>query len=175
MEYFLLTQIKLLKSCLAAADHVFLISNASSDCIQVSTKNYLYDLYLFIRTCCPTLKILSARSAFSNHVKNPKEWKVRAFEWAYSSSKNKKMYHTQLVVLGDSEEEFNAAEKLRNGNKDNITLQLIKFRKATAIGQLIDLLQSAVKVLAEIGARGAETGGCFILNRFMPQIQFSPN
>ena len=168
-------QIKLVQSCLASADHVFLISNASSDFMQATMKNFLRELYFFICSDCPKLKILSARSAYSNHVKNPKEWKCHAFEWAYSSWKSKKMYHTQLVVLGDSEEEFKAAEKLRNANKDSLTLQLIKFRKATAVEQLFELQQSALKVIAKIEEERPQTGGCFILNRFMPEVIFASN
>lgn len=171
----MLTQIKLIQCCLAAADHVFLISNASSDYMQLTMKSFLKDLYFFICTDCPKLKILSARSAFSNHIKNPKEWKCYAFEWAYSSWKSKKMFHTQLVVLGDSEEEFRAAEKLRNANKDSLTLQLIKFRKAMSIEQLFELQQSALKVVAKIEAEQPEKGGCFILNRFVPEVIFTSN
>ena len=133
--------------------------------MQASMKNYLRDLYNFIKHDCPRLRILSARSAFSNHVKDPKEWKVHAFEWAYSSRKSNKMYHTQLVVLGDSEEEFKAAEKLRNRNSDKFTLQLIKFKTAKAIEQLIELQQSAIKLIVKIEAERPESGGCFILNR----------
>jgi hypothetical protein len=150
---------------MAAAEHVFIISNASSDYLQASMKNYLHDLYFFIKCDCPRLKILSARSAFSNHVKNPKEWKTHAFEWAYSSWKSKIMYHTQLVVLGDSDEEFKAAEKLRASNKDQMTLQLLKFRTATSIEQLFDLQKSAVDLITKIEAERPEASGCFVLNR----------
>jgi hypothetical protein len=131
---------------------VCIVTNASMMWVWQSAKKFLPRLVPILNR----ITVVSARDEHSpNHPGNPTEWKRCAFEQLYTSwQRQHAESETQLVVLGDSMTEINAAHRISGPS----CLKTLKFKEDPSVTDLLGELHSAAQELdGIIQARDSKT------------------
>lgn len=129
---------KLFTLCIKESD-VFIVSNAKLPWIYFTAITFFPE---FSRKILEKVKIISARDHFSNET-DINQWKYYCFK-RISRSYNRNL-KTNLIVIGDSNSEIEAAQRLRKEFR-NIDLKTIKLKEKPSIEVMtkqLDLLVSS--------------------------------
>ena len=118
---------------------VYIITNATKGWVEFSAQKY----YPSCVGILDKIKIISARSNFEEQFPdNSKMWKKCAFlEMGNSYSKN---FVTNIICLGDSDNEMEAANLLSTKFQGDVYLKTVKFREEPKPEQIIKQLNLVV-------------------------------
>lgn len=125
---------------------VFIITNSSEGWVQETAKRYYPQLYSLLNK----VNIISARALYENKYPNNREmWKLRAFEDIQKKYKLDKNKLTNIISIGDNENEIQAS-KILAGKFNNAIVKTIKFREEPDLIELIKELKLIEQQLIRI-------------------------
>ena len=104
---------------------VFIITNASPGWVEYSSSNFLPLTEKILKN----IKIISAKSLYSKiYPGDPRQWKIKAFEYAIESNNINKKILSNIISFGDSYIDLEAIENLKY-LFNNAFIKIIKFKE----------------------------------------------
>lgn len=147
----------------------YIVTNGAEDWIQQSSHSFLPRLMPLLKRLS---KVVSARAAYEKvWPGEPTVWKQAAFEKILSERKSSSRFTNgvNLLVLGDSLAEIDAAQTATRRLRGTSVIKTVKFKDMPSIDELLGQLRLVTQVLPDLVARDGNESKALISRQLQPQ------